>query len=92
MSTNGSIIFSLDQLRLLREARCLVKQEFDETLCLADMDVIDQLYRFALRSTGEDIFKIYQQFITPAMQQSDPSLSKVPAQSNRSSALRRTAL
>lgn len=92
MSTNGSIIFNLEQLRLLRKARCLVKQEFDAVLCLADMDVVDQMYRYSLRSSGEQIFKIYQEFITPAMQQSDPSLSKVPAKSDRSGALRRTAL
>lgn len=91
MSTNGSIIFSLDQLRLLRDARCLVKQEFNEVLCLADMDVIDQLYRYALRSKGETIFKIYQTLITPPVAQANSSLSKVSVSFDRQSSSRHAA-
>ncbi len=48
-----------EQFSLLRQAKKLIKDEFDEELMLQDAKVLDSIYEYALRSEKEQLFDIF---------------------------------
>ncbi|MEQ9452271.1 MAG: hypothetical protein RJQ07_11865 [Pseudomonadales bacterium] len=52
---------SKDEFVILRGARRMVREEFDEYLALEEAGVLDRLYGFALESAGEELFDLHAQ-------------------------------
>ncbi len=50
---------SKEQFTKLRDARNLIKEQFDEDFSLQADDVIQELYAFAVRSEGNELFRLF---------------------------------
>ena len=61
MNKSSYIAISRDQFAQLRQAKKLVKDEFQADLSLQDQDVLDRLYEFALESESEALFNIFSE-------------------------------
>ncbi|MCY4045534.1 MAG: hypothetical protein OXE99_10685 [Cellvibrionales bacterium] len=55
-----SKVFSREEFRLVREARQLIKEEFDEVISLTSHNLRQEIYHFALESEHEHIFAIFE--------------------------------
>ena len=60
------------QFKLLREAKLIIKQEFDFNLKLQEADVLDKLYEYAMESSGEELYEIFNE-ITRSMEPTSPA-------------------
>lgn len=58
---NVSSPMSREQFRLLREAKSLIKEEFNEVVNLQDESILVMIYNFALESKDEKLFSIHEQ-------------------------------
>lgn len=52
-------ILSRDQFIKLRKAKTMIKDEFGKDVSLQDEDILNQIYGFALESSGESLFDLF---------------------------------
>jgi len=65
-----------DQFRLLREAKSLIKQEFNEVVNLQDEAILVKIYNYALDSENEELFSVYEQLNSVENNATPPSANK----------------
>lgn len=62
MLTTKYNVLDRAQFQLLREAKVMIKKEFDRDLVLQNDDVLDKLYEYAMESREEALFNILYEF------------------------------
>ena len=66
------IPLSREQFAQLREAKRIIKEEFNADLQLQDKNVLEQLYKYALESKNDRLFDIFNEIYQSHADNTDP--------------------
>ena len=79
----SGMLLSKEELAMLRGVRTLVREEFGDELMLDAEDVLDRVYGYALRSTGEELFDLHARLNADAQRDAethiDVDIGKIPS-------------